>query len=111
MIYFSRPWSLKVERLVIPMTVDIRVTYMRVQMPELYMVNVSDPLVPGSRMLVLRRSRPEFREYDSKSPQSDLIGHLTVTRNMVQASVAANPEVNIIDYEDGSYAMVEGRGG
>jgi hypothetical protein len=107
-IYFSRPWRLKIERLIIPRHIQIKLTFFSIQIEQDYLMNVSDPLIPGRVMLQMGLPKPGFKEYDAEAPQTGLVDHLEITRTLVQASVAANPEVNIIDYEDGSYAMVEG---
>ena len=107
-MFFSRPWSLKLERLIVPNWVEMKQTFFSIRMPEAYIVNIPDPLSPGIKMLTMTQHRPGFDEYDSEAPRTDLVSHLDNVRTMVQASVAANPEVNIIDYEDGSWSMVEG---
>lgn len=105
-IYFSRPWRLKVEMLTIPNNLDMSQRYLKIQIPEGYIVNRPDPLSPGETMQVLVNDRPDNREYTRGQMRTDLMEILDETRDAVQASAAANPQLIHRDYEDGSFPIL-----
>jgi hypothetical protein len=101
-IYFRRPWSLKVQRLFIQANTRMVITHGRVSLPEGYIINKEDPLMPGARVLIWVNKRPGFREHDPVLQQEALEKVLVVAKDNVRGSVAANPSIITTEYQEGS---------
>ena len=106
-IYFSRPWSIKMEKLILPNYWQVRRTYWKVSIPRGYMINLTDPLIPGSMLLTLTKARPSYKSFNPDIPVQRQIAKLEETRELVQYGVAANPEIAQIDYAEGSLPQLE----
>lgn len=105
-IYYSRPWSLKVHRLLVPAHVNLLAMFFTVRLPEGYMVNRPDPLFPGTTLLAFVGDRPEYAAYEKGRTQTQIIHHLDEVKDAVQRSAAANPQLIHRDYEDGSFPIL-----
>lgn len=106
-IYFSRPWSLRIEKLILPDYWQIKRGYWTVRIPRGYIMNSMDPLKPGSQIMTLTMAKPSYREFDPDVPVKRQMDKLEETRQLVQSGVAANPEIAQIDYADGSLPYIE----
>jgi hypothetical protein len=106
-IYYSRPWRLTIERLIIPNDIDLLGSYLRIQLPEGYIINRPDPLFPGEIYQVLIQGRPSNRKYKRGRMREDLMDLLDGTKDAVQKSAAANPQLIHRDYEDGSFPLLD----
>lgn len=106
-IYYSRPWSLRIHRLTISNQTDLLSNYWRILVPEGYIINRPDPLFPGEIYHVLIHGRPSNREYQRGRMREDLINLLDDTKDAVQRSAAANPQLIHRDYEDGSFPLLD----
>jgi hypothetical protein len=104
-IYYSRPWSLRVHKLTIPDRIDLRSAWFKIQIPEGYIVNIPDRLFPGE-ILQAVAPRPYSRAYQRGRMREDLMDLLDGTREAVQKSAAANPQLVHRDYEDGSFPLL-----
>lgn len=106
-VYFSRPWSLKIEKLILPNYWQLRTSYWTARIPRGYLVNQMDPLIPGAMLLMLTKAHPSYRMFDPDIPVQRQIAKLEETRELVQYGVAANPEIAQIDYAEGSLPLLE----
>ena len=107
-VYFSKPWSLKIEKLILPDYWQLKRTYWTVRIPRGYMMNHPDPLIPGAMILSLTLAKPGYNKFDPSIPVKRQIAKLEETRTLVQYGVAANPEIAQIDYSDGSLPDLDG---
>lgn len=106
-IYYSRPWSLRIDLMLVPHQIPIKSSYLKVSIPEAYIINREDPLFPGKYLRVLTTRRPSFKGYESGRMRVDLMALLEKTKKAVQKSAAANPQLIHRDYEDGSYPLLD----
>jgi len=104
-IYFSRPWGLRVQRLFLLPETRMVMTHTRVSLPVGYIVNAEDPEHPGSRVLVWGHMH-KYKEHDPGLPQQALEGQLDIAKANVQGSVAANPSIIQNEYMEGSLGKV-----
>jgi len=105
-IYYCRPSGLRIQRLILPNQIDLLSTLFTIQLPEGYMVNLSDPLVPGSILQAFVLDRPDYQNYIAGQTRSQILDHLNEVKDAVQASAAANPQLIHKDYEDGSFPIL-----
>lgn len=106
-IYYSRPWSLRILRLMVPNDIDLLSSFRTVQLPEGYFVNLQDPLSPGRTLQAYVHERPGYLEYEEGRARGQVLEHLGDVKDAVQRSAAANPQLIHRDYEDGSFPILD----
>jgi len=108
-IYFSRPWRLRLERLVVPPGTPVRSTYWELRLPQGLLHNAPDPLAPGCRVLHYTRTPRSYSPYDPARPERELDRVLEDGRDNVVSATAANPEIVQADFSAGSLPFVRRR--
>lgn len=106
-IVFRCPWSLKPKYLYVPDTVRVESRLLSVHIPDGYFVN--HPNRERLDIMDLRfveRSTIGYKKFNVDIPTNLHKQHLKTSRKMVQRSVASNPEINQLDFTQGSFAVV-----